>query len=40
LCPVIEKVFPFSDLPKAYERMKAGHLRGKIVINMDEELKV
>jgi len=37
LCPVIEKVFPFSDLPKAYERMKAGHLRGKIVINMDEE---
>lgn len=37
MCPTIEMVFPFSDLPKAYERMKAGHLRGKIVINMDEE---
>jgi D-arabinose 1-dehydrogenase-like Zn-dependent alcohol dehydrogenase len=38
--PIIERVFPFADLPKAYERMKAGHLRGKIVINMDEELQV
>jgi Zn-dependent alcohol dehydrogenases len=37
MCPVIERVFSSSDLPKAYERMKAGHLRGKIVINMDEE---
>jgi D-arabinose 1-dehydrogenase-like Zn-dependent alcohol dehydrogenase len=37
ICPSIEKVFPFSDLPKSYERMKDGHLRGKIVINMNEE---
>jgi D-arabinose 1-dehydrogenase-like Zn-dependent alcohol dehydrogenase len=37
MCPTIEMVCPFSELPKAYERMKAGHLRGKIVINMDEE---
>jgi D-arabinose 1-dehydrogenase-like Zn-dependent alcohol dehydrogenase len=37
MCSTIEKVFPFSDIPKSYERMKAGHLRGKIVISMDEE---
>ncbi|XP_069694032.1 reticulon-4-interacting protein 1 homolog, mitochondrial isoform X2 [Periplaneta americana] len=37
ICPTVEKVFPFSELPKSYERMKAGHLRGKIVINIDEE---
>jgi D-arabinose 1-dehydrogenase-like Zn-dependent alcohol dehydrogenase len=35
--PVIEKIFPFSELPKSYERMKSGHLRGKIVINVGEE---
>lgn len=37
MSPVIEKIFPFSELPKSYERMKSGHLRGKIVINIGEE---
>ncbi|XP_012267366.2 reticulon-4-interacting protein 1, mitochondrial [Athalia rosae] len=32
--PVIEKVYPFSDLPEAYGRMEKGHLRGKVVIEM------
>ena len=37
ICPAIDKVYPFSQLPAAFERMKAGHLRGKIVLNMEEE---
>jgi D-arabinose 1-dehydrogenase-like Zn-dependent alcohol dehydrogenase len=37
MAPVIEEIFPFSELPKSYERMKSGHLRGKIVITIDEE---
>ncbi|XP_046630199.1 reticulon-4-interacting protein 1, mitochondrial-like [Neodiprion virginianus] len=34
IVPVIEKVYPFSELPQAYERVDKGHLRGKIVIDM------
>ncbi|XP_066991829.2 reticulon-4-interacting protein 1 homolog, mitochondrial [Anabrus simplex] len=33
VCPSIERVYPFSDLPAAFERVKCGHLRGKIVID-------
>lgn len=32
--PEIEKVYAFAEAPEAYARMKAGHLRGKIVISM------
>ncbi|CAB3986922.1 reticulon-4-interacting 1, mitochondrial isoform X1 [Paramuricea clavata] len=31
--PVLDSVYPFSDLPKAIERLNQGHLRGKIVVN-------
>jgi D-arabinose 1-dehydrogenase-like Zn-dependent alcohol dehydrogenase len=37
MSPTVEKAFPFSDLPKSYERIKAGHLRGKVIINMNEK---
>jgi NADPH:quinone reductase-like Zn-dependent oxidoreductase len=30
--PVVEKTFKFADLPLAYERIEAGHLRGKVVV--------
>jgi hypothetical protein len=30
------QVFPFLDLPKPFERIKDGHLGGKIVIIMSE----
>lgn len=34
IVPVVQQVYPFQDLPLAYERMKQGHLRGKLVIDM------
>ncbi|BES92923.1 Alcohol dehydrogenase GroES-like domain [Nesidiocoris tenuis] len=33
--PVVERVFAFSDMPAAFERMAQGHLRGKLVISKD-----
>ncbi|KAF6205373.1 hypothetical protein GE061_019544 [Apolygus lucorum] len=33
--PVVEKIYPFSDMPAAFERMSGGHLRGKLVVTMD-----
>ncbi|XP_033325971.1 NAD(P)H oxidoreductase RTN4IP1, mitochondrial isoform X2 [Megalopta genalis] len=32
--PVVKKVYPFQELPVAYNRVAQGHLRGKIVIDM------
>ncbi|KAM5164359.1 NAD(P)H oxidoreductase RTN4IP1, mitochondrial [Mantella aurantiaca] len=32
--PVIEKVFPFSDVPQAFEKVETGHARGKTVIQV------
>ncbi|KAJ7341806.1 hypothetical protein JRQ81_007074 [Phrynocephalus forsythii] len=32
--PVIDQVFPFSDVPNAFEKMERGHARGKTVINV------
>ncbi|CAG7728132.1 unnamed protein product [Allacma fusca] len=29
--PVVEKTFNYGDLPLAFQRMEAGHLRGKLV---------
>ncbi|XP_065213648.1 reticulon-4-interacting protein 1 homolog, mitochondrial-like [Planococcus citri] len=37
ITPPIEKTYPFSSVPEAYSRMKAGHLRGKIVISLDKK---
>lgn len=34
LLPIVEKVYDFKAADEAYERMKAGHLRGKIVLKM------
>ncbi|XP_017047350.1 reticulon-4-interacting protein 1 homolog, mitochondrial [Drosophila ficusphila] len=34
LMPLIDSSYEFGDLPKAFEKMKAGHLRGKIVVKV------
>ncbi|BFF95781.1 reticulon-4-interacting protein 1 homolog mitochondrial [Drosophila madeirensis] len=34
LTPLIDSSFGFEDMPKAFERMKSGHLRGKIVVKL------
>ncbi|KAL8595333.1 hypothetical protein ACOMHN_020086 [Nucella lapillus] len=34
--PVVEKVFPFSDLPAAYGHVESGHNRGKTVVEVAE----
>ncbi|XP_012054771.1 PREDICTED: reticulon-4-interacting protein 1, mitochondrial [Atta cephalotes] len=34
IVPVIQQVYSFQDLPQAYERLRQGHLRGKLVIDM------
>lgn len=35
LLPIIDSSFKFDQLPKAFERVQNGHLRGKVVINID-----
>lgn len=32
----IEKTFKFMDLKDAYQRVKEGHLRGKVIITFDK----
>lgn len=32
LIPIIDQIFTFSDVPKAFQKMESGHARGKIVI--------
>jgi NADPH:quinone reductase-like Zn-dependent oxidoreductase len=34
LKPLIDSVFTFDQLKEAYYKLKAGHARGKIVIEM------
>ncbi|XP_020293895.1 reticulon-4-interacting protein 1, mitochondrial [Pseudomyrmex gracilis] len=34
IVPVVQQVYSFQDLPLAYKRMKEGHLRGKLVIDI------
>ncbi|XP_023287518.1 reticulon-4-interacting protein 1 homolog, mitochondrial isoform X2 [Orussus abietinus] len=34
--PVVMEVYAFKDLPKAYERIARGHLRGKLVIDLKQ----
>jgi len=38
IIPTVHKVFKFNELPKAYEALAAGHLRGKIVIDMQDSM--
>jgi len=33
LLPIIDSVFKYSDLPKAYKKVQDGHLRGKVVVD-------
>ncbi|XP_068135526.1 reticulon-4-interacting protein 1, mitochondrial [Hyperolius riggenbachi] len=37
--PVVEKVFPFSDVPQAFEKVEAGHAQGKTVIQVTDSSK-
>ena len=39
IVPVVEKVFPFSDLPAAYEKVAAKHNRGKTVLDLKDDLQ-
>ncbi|XP_030383081.1 reticulon-4-interacting protein 1 homolog, mitochondrial [Scaptodrosophila lebanonensis] len=34
LIPLIDSSFEFAELPKAFERLKCGHLRGKVVVKL------
>ncbi|KAJ6617599.1 Reticulon-4-interacting protein 1, mitochondrial [Pseudolycoriella hygida] len=34
LLPIVEKVYDFKEADEAYERVAAGHLRGKIVLDL------
>lgn len=33
IIPVVEKVFPFEEMPQAYEKVLNGHARGKTVVD-------
>ncbi|XP_071955911.1 reticulon-4-interacting protein 1 homolog, mitochondrial-like [Antedon mediterranea] len=35
--PVIDRVYTFQEVPEAFEQLRKGHARGKIVIDMGEE---
>ena len=36
--PHIEKIYKFSEMPTAYDRCKLLHTRGKLVIDLAEEV--
>ncbi|KAF4556292.1 Zinc-binding dehydrogenase-like protein 21 [Elsinoe fawcettii] len=36
LKPVVDTVFPFEDAPKAFEKLKTGRARGKIVVGSSD----
>ena len=35
--PVIEEVFSLEDVPKAFEKLKTGRVRGKLVIEVSKQ---
>lgn len=35
LKPLIDSKFPYNELPKAYEKVAQGHLRGKVVVEFN-----
>lgn len=37
--PVIEDILPFSDVPKAFQKLEVGHARGKTVIQVVDPKK-
>jgi NADPH:quinone reductase-like Zn-dependent oxidoreductase len=38
LQPVIDEEFQFENVPKAFEKLRAGHARGKIVIHVNDKV--
>jgi NADPH:quinone reductase-like Zn-dependent oxidoreductase len=34
---VVDSTFVFEDAPKAYEKLKTGRAKGKIVVHVKEE---
>jgi NADPH:quinone reductase-like Zn-dependent oxidoreductase len=38
--PVIDEVFAFDDVPKAYSKLKTGHAKGKIVVRVNNSQNV
>lgn len=35
--PVVDSIYSFDDVPKAYERMMTKHACGKVVVKVDPE---
>lgn len=33
--PIVDTIFEFGDVPKAYERIMTTHARGKVVVRVD-----
>ncbi|XP_068610220.1 reticulon-4-interacting protein 1 homolog, mitochondrial-like [Brachionichthys hirsutus] len=38
ILPVVEAQFPFSQVPQAFQKLEAGHARGKMVVRVAAEL--
>ena len=38
--PIVEAVFPFTELPAAYSKVSARHNRGKTVLDMKEPFNI
>ncbi len=36
IVPVMHSVYKFENLPDAYRALEEGHLRGKVVVNMEQ----
>lgn len=34
LKPVVDSTFNFDQTPEAFKKLRSGHLRGKVVINI------
>ncbi|MCP9305850.1 zinc-binding dehydrogenase [Lacticaseibacillus paracasei] len=34
LRPIIDRIFPFAELPKAFAYSQAGHAKGKIILKL------
>ena len=35
--PLVDSVFAFEDVPKAYERLMTGRATGKVVVKVDPD---
>lgn len=39
VCPVVEEVFSFAQVPEAFQKVEQGHARGKTVVSIMEDQK-